>query len=272
MDNAARNKSSARIHPTAVVDPGATIHDSVTLGPFVVIGAEVEIGPHTSVGAHAVIEGPTSIGAHNVIGHHVVLGGSPQVREHSQRRGALRIGEGNTFREFSTVHRGGEDSVTRLGNKSYLMAYSHVAHDCRLGDGIELANAVQLAGHVQVDDHVIIGGLAGVHQFVRVGRHSFVGAGAMVAQDVLPYSLVSGDRARCYGPNSTGLKRHGFSPDARRDLARALKRVLTAPILSDAVAQLQASGQPVEEVRELLAFIQSSRRGFCGFAGRRRKT
>jgi UDP-N-acetylglucosamine acyltransferase len=253
----------ADIHPTAHVAVGAEIDPTATVGPFAVIGPEVRIGAHTCVGPHVVLDGRTTIGARNEIGPHVVLGGPPQVRDLDPARyGALEIGDGNCIRELATVHVGGPGGVTRLGDRNLLMAYSHVAHDCQLGDGVELANGVQLAGHVVVEDDAALGGLAAVHQFVRVGRCAFVGAGSMVSQDVLPYSLVSGDRARTFGLNTVGLRRRGISSEVRRELARALRLLLGAPTLADGLqrARVACGGA---EVEHLLAFAASSRRGLC---------
>ncbi len=260
------------IHPTAVVAPEAHIDVTASIGPYAVIGPGVRIGPHTNVGAHAVLEGDTILGAGNSIGPHVVLGGAPQIRERPRDgcSGSLVVGDFNCFREFVTVHRGELGSATRIGHRNLLMAYSHVAHDCQLGDGIELANGAQLAGHVQVGDYVILGGLVGVHQFVRIGAYSFVGAGSMVAQDVLPYSLVSGDRARTFGLNIVGLKRHHFDPGLRQDLARALRLLLSAPTLAQAIQQAQTTVPLSEPVQRLLGFAEMAQRSFCRKAGRRK--
>jgi UDP-N-acetylglucosamine acyltransferase len=260
----------ADIHPTAQVADGAQIDPTATVGPFAVIGPDVRIGAQTRVGPHTVVEGRTTIGAHNEIGPHAVIGAPPQIRELQRAdRGALEIGEGNCIRELATVHVGGPGGVTRLGGRNLLMAYSHVAHDCQLGDGVELANGVQLAGHVVVEDDAALGGLAAVHQFVRVGRCAFVGAGSMVSQDVLPYSLVSGDRARTFGLNTVGLRRRGFSSEVRRELARALRLLMCASTLADGLRRARAAGGGAE-VEHLLGFAACSRRGLCRGVGEAR--
>lgn len=263
-----------KIHTTAVVAAGAELDASVTVGPFAVIGPAVRIGAGCEIGAHAVIEGSTTLGAGSRVGPHVVLGAPAQVREHRSTAqpdaqmehrapiGRLEIGEGNWIREFATVH-AGFHGLTTIGGENLLMAYSHVAHDCRLGDGVELANGVQLAGHVVVGDNASLGGLAAVHQFVRVGELSFVGAGAMVAQDVPPFALVSGDRARCYGVNTEGLKRREVGAEERSALRRAFKLLYAAPSLSKGLEQLRAEFPGPGPVERLVAFCEVEGRGIC---------
>lgn len=252
------------VHPAAVVSDRARLGRGVRVGPGAVIGAGVELGDRTVVGPGAVIDGETRIGADNWIGAHAVIGMPPQIRGRMDG-GALHIGDHNVLRELCTVHLGSAGSTTRIGDANMLMAYAHVAHDCVLGDGVELANAVQLAGHVQVGDRAVLGGMAAVHQFVRVGCHSFVGAGAMVAQDVPPYSQVSGDRARLYGVNTVGLRRAGFSPEVRRALARALHTLRETPLLADALVAIRGDPELVAfaEVRRFVSFAEQSRRGLC---------
>jgi len=251
------------VHPAAVVEPGARLDPTASVGPCAVIGSRVTLGPGCRVEAHAVIQGETTLGPGNHVGVHAVLGAAPQIRGRTVE-GALQIGEGNTFRELVTVHVGGaRGSVTRIGNQNLLMAYSHVAHDCCLGDGVELANGVQLAGHVQVEDHAVLGGLAAVHQFVRIGTLAFVGAGSMVSQDVPPFTLASGDRARIYDLNVVGLRRHGYGPNARRALRRALGLLLTAPTIQQGVERVRAGSELTAEVERLLAFVEQGGRGLC---------
>ena len=252
------------VHPTAVIAPGARVHPTARVGPFAVIGPRVEVGPGCDIGPHAVIEGATTLGPDNRVGPHAVIGAPPQVRDTDlgSSAGTLVIGRGNTLRELVTVHHGWRGG-TRIGNGCLLMAYSHVAHDCVVGDNVELANGVQLAGHVQVGDGAAIGGLAAVHQFVRVGRLAFVGAGAMVSQDVPPFSLVSGDRARVYDINRVGLKRRGVRAPVRAALRRALKLLLAAGTLSAGVDNVRQQVARLPEVDELLLFAGQSRRGLC---------
>jgi UDP-N-acetylglucosamine acyltransferase len=259
------------IHPTAVVEAGASIDPTATIGPLAVIGAHVVIGPGCTVGPHAVISGRTHLRASTSVGSHAVLGAPPQLRALDAPPGELLIGEGNCVRELATIHAGSPGKATRIGDRNLLMAYSHVAHDCQLGDGIELANGVQLAGHVVVGDGAALGGLAAVHQFVRVGAGAFVGAGAMVSQDVLPFTLVSGDRARTFGLNVVGLRRRGCTAEDRRRLQRALRLLLAAPTLAEGLARAQDEAE-TEEVRQLLAFAASAARGICRPVGRAWRT
>jgi UDP-N-acetylglucosamine acyltransferase len=250
------------VHPTAVVEPGARVDPSTRVGPYAVIGPQVVIGPGCEIGPHAVIEGQTSLGPENSVGPHAVLGARPQIRD-CAARGALIIGARNTLREHVSVHVGSDGGMTRIGDGNLLMVGSHVAHDCVVGDGVELANGVQLAGHVEVGDHAGLGGLAAVHQFVRVGRLAFVGAGAMVSQDVPPFALASGDRARVYDINRVGLGRHGVDGATRTALRRALALLLTAPALRQGMALVREQLAPCAEVDQLLEFAASSRRGLC---------
>ena len=260
---------SGAVHPSAVVEPGAELDPSVRVGPFAVIGGGVHVGPGCRVDAHAVIVGDTRLGADNWVASHAVLGGPPQVRGLDGQAGALRIGSGNVFRELCTVHAAQAGAETRIGDGNLLMAGSHVAHDCVLGNHIELANGVQLAGHVQVGDHAGMGGLAAVHQFVRVGHHAFVAAGSMVSQDVPPFSLAAGDRARIYGLNLVGLRRHGFGADQRKQLGRALRLLLRAPTLGEGLARLGQDLPASAELELLLEFARCSTRGLCRLASRR---
>lgn len=261
----------AEIHPTARVDPAAELAPSVRIGPYAVIGPHVSLGAETVVEAHCILEGRTRLGRANRVGPHAVLGAPAQIRDASREvPGRLSVGDENWIREFATIHAGHHDQ-TRVGHRNMLMAYSHVAHDCRLGDGIELANGVQLAGHVEVGDHAGLGGLAAVHQFVRVGELAFVGAGAMVPQDVPPFSLVSGDRARCYGINAVGLRRHGFSGGQRRQLRRAYRLLYAAPTLREGLERVRREVEPSEPVQRLLSFCEATRRGICARAARGRR-
>lgn len=254
------------IHPTAIVDSTARLHPTVRLGPYAVVGAGARLGPDCVLGPHAVVQGDTVLGEANRLEAHVVLGGEPQVRDLDGGGGRLELGRGNWLREFTTVHRARPGGVTRIGDNTMLMAYSHVAHDCTVGDNVELANAVQLAGHVQLGDHARVGGMAAVHQFVRVGARAFVGGGAMVSRDVPPYALVSGDRARCYGLNAVGLRRQGVDPERRAELALALRLLLTATTLAQGAAKARQQVPRSAERELLLCFALESSRGLCALA------
>ena len=259
-----------KIHATAVVAPGAELDHGVVVDPYAVIGAQVRLGAGTRVGSHVVIQGDTEIGRRNRIEPHAVLGGPAQIRD-AEGQGSLVIGDHNWMREHCTVHCGSPGSTTRVGQGNMLMVHSHVAHDCLLGDGIEMANGVQLAGHVEVGDHATFGGLAAVHQFARVGAHALVGAGAMVSRDVPPFSLASGDRARIFGINVVGLRRRGFSADERHELDRGLKALLSAPTLRQGLAQAHHGGSLSGHMLELIHFAETSTRGLCALANRGEK-
>ncbi len=256
------------IHPTAVVEAGAQLGAGVVVGPYAVVGAGVRLHDGVRVGAHAVLAGDTEIGPRTVIHPHAVLGGPPQDLKYRGGPTRLRIGADNVFREFTTASLGTEEGggETRIGDGNLFMAYSHVAHDCRVGDRCVFANSVNLAGHVVVGDHAVIGGLVGIHQHARVGRCAMVGGGAMVAQDVPPFTLAQGDRARLYGLNLVGLRRLGLPAPTLSALRAAWRLVFQhdrrrrrAEVIEEARERYAA----VPEVIELLDFVASSARGVC---------
>jgi UDP-N-acetylglucosamine acyltransferase len=252
------------IHPTAIIAFGAQIDPSVEIGPYAVIGPKVRIGAGTTVGAHAVIEGDTTIGRKNRIFQLAALGAIPQDLKYAGEETSLRIGDENQIREYATMHVGtkGGGGVTRVGNRNLFMANSHVAHDCTVGDGCVLANCSALAGHVLVEDHVTIGGLAGVHQFTRLGRYAFVAAGAVVVQDVPPYCIAQGDRARLAGVNTTGLARHGFDAGLIARVKSAYRILFRGQIgLSEALARVRAELGDCPEIDHLVRFVEASERG-----------
>ncbi|HUK65695.1 MAG TPA: acyl-ACP--UDP-N-acetylglucosamine O-acyltransferase [Anaeromyxobacteraceae bacterium] len=247
------------IHPTALVDPAAQIDPSCEIGPFAVIGPEVRMGPRNVVGAHAVVEGDTVLGAGNRVFPHACLGQIPQDLKFRGEHTRLVIGDGNRFREFTTIHLGteGGGGVTRIGNGCLFMANSHVAHDCRVDDGCILANSVPLAGHVWLEDHVLLGGLSGVHQFTRVGRFAMAAGGSMVVQDVAPYCMVQGDRAQLVGINTTGLERGGFSAEQISRVKEAHRIVFRQKLaLKEACQQLRAEYPHAPEIEHLVAFLE----------------
>lgn len=254
------------IHPTAVIDAGAELGD-VEIGPYAVIGAGVRLHDGVVVGAHAVIEGDTEIGAGTRVGPHAVLGGEPQDLKHDRRVPTrLRIGRDNVFREFTSAHRGTStgEGLTRIGDRNYFMANSHVAHDCVVGDDTMFANSAAVAGHVQVGDGAILGGLCAVHQHSRVGRLAMIGGGAMCAQDVPPFSIAQGDRARLYGLNIIGLRRAGFDADTVTVLKEAWRLLFVSDLpRRTAAGRVQEAHGALPEVQELLAFLASSTRGVC---------
>ncbi len=254
------------IHPTALVDPEAVLGD-VEVGPFAVIGAGVELADGVVIGSHCVLEGPCTIGPRTVLESHVVLGGPPQDRSHDPGdRTALHIGADNVFRAFCTVHRGSSSGrgLTRIGDGGYFMTNSHVAHDCCIGDGVVFTNGAVVGGHVEVGDGAVLAGLCAVHQHVRVGRLAMVGGGAMCAQDVPPFSLVQGDRARLCGLNAVGLRRAGFDRSTLGALKRAWRLLFAGGLPRKvALARVEEEHGAVPEVQELVAFLRTTRRGIC---------
>ena len=220
----------AGIHPTALVDANAQIDSSATVGPYTVVGAHVKVGPRTTIGAHCVIEGHTTIGADNQIFQFNSIGAVPQDKKYAGEPCALNIGARNTIREFCTINIGspGDHGVTRVGSDNWIMAYVHIAHDCVLGDHIIIANSTQLAGHVEIGDWVILGGFTGVHQFVKVGAHSFTAISSVLVADLPPFVMCQGQPAEARSMNFEGLRRRGFSADriaAVKGMHKALYRV-----------------------------------------------
>jgi UDP-N-acetylglucosamine acyltransferase len=254
---------TARVHPTALVAPGAELGSDVEVGPLAVIGPDVVVGAGTSVGARATVEGPTRLGARCRVGVGAVLGCAPQDRRFDGATGAVEIGDDTVLREYVTVHRATvPGGTTRVGAEGYLMAYVHVAHDCVLGDQVTIANAVQLAGHVRIDDGATIGGLTPVHQFVRIGTLAFVGGGSRVPQDIPPYARAAGNPLKFYGVNTVGLRRAGAADERLRNLQRAFRLLFNSALSrADAHAAVQNEFGHVPEVAELLDFIAASERG-----------
>lgn len=254
---------SVEIHPTAMVDPRAELGPGVKVGPWAIIGPQVTIGADTWVGPHVVIEGPTEIGCRCRIHPFAVLGTPPQDLKYRGEPTWLRIGDDNVIREFVTVNRGTEHGggQTVIGNGNLLMAYCHVAHDCRIGNGVIMANVATLGGHIEVEDHAIIGGLAAVHQFVRIGTHCLVGGASAVSQDVPPYGLVAGNRAKLYGLNVVGLRRRGFPEETIAALRQAYRLLFRSGSLRRALAEVRQRWSDCPEVQHLVEFVERSKRG-----------
>ncbi len=255
------------IHPTAVIASGAQLDPTVKVGPYAVIGENVTIGAGTTIGPHAVIEGDTEIGCDNRIFQFASVGAIPQDLKFQGEKTLLKIGDRNRIREFVTIHLGTADGggVTTVGNDNLIMAYAHVAHDCIVRDHVIMANAATLAGHVEVDDYAILGGLSAVHQFTRIGAHVMASGGSMIAQDVAPYSIVQGDRAKTVGLNLTGLKRRGFSREAMTNVKNLYKLVFRSNLkLEEAVEKIKAEYDlNAPEVETYLEFLQKSERGLA---------
>jgi len=259
-------------HPTAVVHPDAQIGAGVEIGPFAVIGAQVALADGVRVGPHCVVEGRTTLGPGCELSAHVCLGGGPQDLKHDGSPTRLTVGARTVFREFVTVHAGSSDGrgETLIGDDSYFMANSHVAHDAVVGSRVMLANSAAIAGHCQVGDGAMLGGLAGIHQHVRIGRLAMVGAGAMCSQDVPPFTIAQGDRARLFGLNIVGLRRADLDPDVIRALKEAWRLVFSSGVAMRAgIHQARQAHGGIAQVQELLAFIESAPRGVCRAAGGR---
>ena len=250
------------MHPLAVVADDAELGAGVVVGPFAIVEPGVVVGPGTRLDAHAVVRSGTRLGARNVVHPFAVIGGDPQERGYGGEPTRLEVGDGNTFREHVTVHRGSikGGGVTRIGGGNLFMVGVHVAHDCALGDRIELANDVLLGGHAALADHVAVGGGAAVAPFVRVGARAFVAAGAMVEHDVPPFVIVAGDRARVRALNRVGLARSGVPEASRAALERAF-RILFRSGTPRATAAAGLAGDADPHVRELAAFVLAAARG-----------
>ena len=241
--------SDPLIHPTALIDPQAELDGSVRVGPYAIIGPGVRIGAGTQVGAHCVIEGCTRIGADNRIFQFASIGAPPQDKKYAGEPTRLEIGDGNTIREFVTISTGTvqDESLTRVGDDNWIMAYVHIAHDCRLGSHTILANAVQLAGHVRLGDWVFLGGLTGVHQFVRIGAHAMTAFQTRLAQDLPPFVTAGGNPAEAQSINAEGLRRRGYSAE-RIVLIKQMHRLLYRKGLT-----LEAARQQIDALRGELA-------------------
>ncbi|MGQ0657694.1 MAG: acyl-ACP--UDP-N-acetylglucosamine O-acyltransferase [Chromatiales bacterium] len=252
------------IDARAMVSGEASIAPDVRVGPWSIIEGEVEIGAGSYIGPHVIIRGPTRIGCDNRIHPFCVIGGDPQDKKYGGEPTRLEIGDGNTLREHCTVNRGtvqGE-GVTRMGNRNWIMANVHIAHDCHVGSHTVFANNCALAGHVTIEDHVILGGYAGVHQFCRVGAYSFAAIASVIVKDVPPYMMVAGNTATTHGLNREGLKRHGFNADAINALRRAYKILYRQNLtLADALLDLEELAAESPEVRRLVDFVTASERG-----------
>jgi UDP-N-acetylglucosamine acyltransferase len=251
------------IDPRAVISPKAELAADVTVGPFSIIGPDVIIGPGTVIGPHAVINGPTRIGAGNRIYQFASIGDAPQDKKYAGEPTRLEIGDRNVFRESCTINRGTthDKGVTSIGSDNLFMAYSHVAHDCVVGNNIVFANGATLGGHVEVGDWVILGGLAAIHQFCKVGAYAFIAGGAIVTRDVPNYVMVAGNPAEPSTINAVGLKRRGFTEDQIRNIRNAFRILYRSDLLlADAVAKLEELGKTQPEVAAFVEFIGRSER------------
>lgn len=253
----------ATIHPTALVDARAELADSVEIGPFAVVRGDVKIDEHTRIHSHVVVDDGARIGKHCEIFHHAVIASPPQDLKYAGEPTTLEIGDHTVIREYADLNRGTTSSCkTSLGSHCLLMAYSHVAHDCNVGDHVILANGVQLAGHVTIQDWVIIGGLTPVHQFCTIGQHAFIGGGFRVVQDVPPYILAAGEPLAYNGLNAVGLKRRGFDKEAIRQLRQTYRMVYRSKLnTSQAFERIRNELDLTDIVVNVMTFIEKSERG-----------
>ena len=251
------------IHPAAIVSPSAKIGINVTIGPFAVVEEDTEIGEGCDIRSHGVIKRFTTLGQSNIVHEGAVLGGEPQDISFIECRSYLRIGANNRIREGVTIHRGSQpDSETVVGSGCFLMANSHIAHNCRLGDRVIIANNVALAGYVEIEDQAFISGGVVVHQFTRIGRLAMIGGNAKIVQDCLPFVITDGAPGRAHGLNIVGLRRAGLKPHEIRILKEAYRLLLRSGFsLEDGLARLEGIDDPL--VAQLIEFVRSSKRGFC---------
>lgn len=252
------------IHKTAIIDAKAELDSGVEIGPYCIIGPQVKIAKNTKLAPHVVIDGWTKIGEGCRIFQFASLGAIPQDLKYKGEESWVILGNNNTIREFVTIHRGTAQSggKTIIGDNNFLMAYSHVAHDCKIGNQVILANAATLAGHIEIEDYAIVGGLVGIHQFLKLGRHCIIGGGSGVNQDIPPYMMANGQRAKLYGVNNIGLKRHNFSPEAVSNLKKAYHIIFRSGLtIKKALDQVQTEIKNSPEVDHLISFIKSSERG-----------
>jgi UDP-N-acetylglucosamine acyltransferase len=254
-----------KAHPTAVIDSQAKIACSVTVGPYSVIGRSVELEEDCEVMSHVVLGGPTKMGKGNRIFPFASIGLEPQDMKYQGERTCLEVGDENIFREFVTVHRGTAEGggVTRIGSHNLLMAYVHIAHDCRLGDHVIMANGASLAGHIEIGSHATVGPFCGIHQFTRIGAYSFLGAYTVVNRDVLPYSKTTAPRPmEVLGANRLGLERRGLSQEDVAELDKAFRLLCRSKLnTSQALEVIEAERFQSEHVRALVEFIRTSERG-----------
>jgi len=252
------------IHPTAIISPDSEIAEGVKIGPYAVIGPEVELGPETEIGPHAVIEGRTRLGEKTKVFQFASIGAPPQDLKYGGEPTRVEIGDRTIIREFVTVHRGthGGGGVTRVGRQCLLMAYCHVAHDCKVGDNVIMANGVTLGGHVEIGEQVIIGGLSAIHQFCRIGAYAFLGGMSGVNKDIPPYVKYWGQRDHLYGLNMVGLRRHGFPREVIEALRDTYRMVFQGnDVVSEALDAVEVRFGGMPEVKRFTVFIRSSRRG-----------
>jgi len=255
-----------KIHETAIIAPGAQLEEGVEIGPYSIIGADVRIGKNTVIGPHTVIDDYTQIGESCRIFQFCSIGAPPQDLKFSGEKTRVVIGNFNTIREFVTIHRSttADIGVTIMGNHNLIMAYCHVAHNCKLGNHVIMSNAATLAGHVHVEDYAIISGLTGVHQFCRVGAHCMIGGCSAAVKDIPPYTIAQGNHAKLYGLNLIGLKRRNFPEKTIKAISDAYRIVFRSKLLlEEAIKKAESEVEDLPEVRHFIKFIKESERGIC---------
>jgi UDP-N-acetylglucosamine acyltransferase len=258
--------AEVRIDDRAVVDPGARLGAGVEIGPFCVVGPDVSIGDRTRLASHVTVEGPTELGPDNVVSPMASIGGPPQDLKYAGESTRLVVGARNRIREFCTVNRGtaGGGGVTTIGDDNLLMAYVHVAHDCRVGSRTIFGNAATLAGHVEVGDDAVVGAFSGVHQFCRVARHAFIGGYSVVTRDALPWVVTVGNRATSHGLNAVGLERKGYPEETVSALKNCYRLLFRSKLrLDEALDRVESELGHVPEVRYFVEFVRGSERGVC---------
>ncbi len=252
------------IHPTAIVDPKAEIGSDVAIGPYSVISGDVVIGDRTRIGAHVVIEPFVTIDPDCRIFQYAAIGAIPQSVKFEGEKTTVKIGRNSVVREFVTIHRGTGfgGGITEVGEDNFLMAYTHIAHDCRTGRGVMMANNATLAGHITIGKHATIGGLSAIHQFAKIGEYAFIGGLTGIPKDIPPYVMAAGERAQLRGLNTVGLKRHGFSPQTISALKKTYRIIFRIGLtLTQAIERVKAEVEQLPEVVRFIEFVQTSGRG-----------
>lgn len=257
---------SKNIHKTAIISPKAEIESDVYIGPYCIIGDNVKIGKGTQLISHVHIEGKTEIGENCQIYPFTTIGFPPQDLKYKGEPTGVKIGNNNIIREYVTIHRASVsgDGWTTVGDNNFIMAYVHIAHDCKIGNSVILANLATLAGHVIVEDYVFIGGMVAIHQFTRIGAYAMVGGFSGVGQDIPPFTMASGARAKLYGLNTVGLKRRAFSEETINTLKKAYKILFRDKLsLKEAIEKINQELPDIPEIRHLIEFIEANKRGIC---------
>ncbi len=252
------------IHPTAIIDSSAQIDENVSIGPYAIINADVSIGANTTIGPYTTIENHVTIGPDCQISQYASIGGDPQDLKFHGEKTYLKIGRGTIIREFVTINRGTGfgGGITEVGEENYLMAYTHIAHDCKTGKGVILANNSTLAGHIEIGDHATIGGLVAIHQFVKIGDYAYIGGKSAVVKDIPPYVIAAGDRATLHGLNNVGLKRHNFQKNTLSQLKKIYRIFFRIGLtVTQAQERAKAEVEQIPEVLTFMNFIQESNRG-----------